>query len=69
MRLVLALLRGIVPGLDGFAIFCFLLAVLINRVGGPVAFAIATAAALIFAVLPAAEIPAALRRRCSDRCS
>jgi len=48
---VLALLRGIVPGLDGFAIFCFLLAVLINRVGGPGAFAIATAAALIFAML------------------
>jgi hypothetical protein len=60
---VLALLRGIVPGLDGFAIFCFLLAVLINRVGGPGAFAIATAAAVIFAVLLAAQIPAALHRR------
>jgi hypothetical protein len=66
---VLALLRGIVPGLDGFAIFCFLLAVLINRVGGPGAFAIATAAALIFAMLLAAQIPAAVRQRCLDRCS
>jgi hypothetical protein len=30
---VLALLRGILPGLDGFALFCFLVAILINRVG------------------------------------
>jgi hypothetical protein len=47
---VLALLRGIVPGLDGFALFCFLVAILINRVGGAVAFAAATAAALAFAM-------------------
>jgi hypothetical protein len=48
---VLALLRGIVPGLDGFALFCFLVAVLINRVSGVAAFGIATAAAVIFAIL------------------
>jgi hypothetical protein len=48
---VLALLRGIVPGLDGFALFCFLVAILINRVSGLAAFGIATAAAVIFAVL------------------
>ncbi|HEU4909680.1 MAG TPA: hypothetical protein VFT17_12495 [Propionibacteriaceae bacterium] len=58
---VLALLRGIVPGLDGFVIFCFLIAVLINRVGGAGAFAIATAAAVIFAVLLAAQIPGTAR--------
>jgi hypothetical protein len=54
---VLALLRGIVPGLDGFALFCFLIAVLINRVGGAAAFGIATAAAVIFALLLAARRP------------
>lgn len=47
---VLALLRGIVPGLDGFALFCFLVAVMINKVGGVVAFGVATAAAVIFAI-------------------
>lgn len=52
---VLALLRGIVPGLDGFALFCFLVAVLINRVGGIAAFGIATAAAVIFAIVLGAQ--------------
>jgi hypothetical protein len=47
---VLALLRGILPGLDGFALFCFLVAVMINKVGGVVAFGVATAAAVIFAM-------------------
>jgi len=47
---VLALLRGIVPGLDGFALFCFLVAVMINKVGGVVAFGVATGAAVIFAI-------------------
>jgi hypothetical protein len=47
---ILALLRGIVPGLDGFALFCFLVAVMINKVGGVVAFGVATAAAVIFAI-------------------
>ena len=47
---VLALLRGIVPGLDGFALFCFLVAAMINKVGGVVAFGVATGAAVIFAI-------------------
>ena len=58
---VLALLRGIVPGLDGFALFCFLVAVLINRVGGAAPFGIATAAAVIFAVILAARRSTAVR--------
>lgn len=47
---VLALLRGILPGLDGFALFCFLVAVMINKVGGVVAFGVATGAAVIVAI-------------------
>ena len=54
---VLALLRGIVPGLDGFALFCFLIAILINRVSGAVAFGVATAAAVVFAIILAAWTP------------
>jgi hypothetical protein len=54
---VLALLRGIVPGLDGFALFCFLVAVLINRVGAVAAFGLATAAAVAFAILLGARRP------------
>jgi hypothetical protein len=52
---VLALLRGIVPGLDGFALFCFLVAVLINGLGGIAAFGIATTAAVTFAIFLAAR--------------
>jgi hypothetical protein len=52
---VLALLRGVVPGLDGFAMFCFLVAVLINRLSALAAFGIATAAAVIFAIFLAAR--------------
>jgi hypothetical protein len=59
---VLALLRGIGPGLDGFALFCFLIAVLINRVGGAAAFGIASAAAVIFAILLAAQSQVAVDR-------
>ena len=47
---VLALLRGIVPGLDGFALFCFLVAVTIDKFGGVAAFGLATAAAVVFAI-------------------
>jgi hypothetical protein len=54
---VIALLRGIVPGLDGFALFCFLVAVTIEPLGGAGAFSLATAAALLFAVLLAARKP------------
>jgi hypothetical protein len=52
---VLALLRGIVPGLDGFALFCFLVAVLINRMSAVAAFGVATAAAVVFAIFLAAR--------------
>jgi hypothetical protein len=47
---ILALLRGVLPGLDGFALFCFLVAVTINNLGGAAAFSLATAAAVIFAI-------------------
>jgi hypothetical protein len=60
---VLALLRGIVPGLDGFALFCFLIAVTINEVGGAAAFGIATAAAVIFAIFLVAKAPARAEER------
>jgi hypothetical protein len=56
---VLALLRGIVPGLDGFVLFCFLLAVTVDRLPGGAAFGIATAAAALFAVLLALRPDAA----------
>ena len=55
---VLALLRGIVPGLDGFALFCFLVAILINSVGAAAAFGLATAAAMTFAIILAVWKPA-----------
>jgi hypothetical protein len=60
---VLALMRGIVPGLDGFALFCFLVAVLINKVGGAAAFGIATAAAVIFAIFLVARRPVVVHIR------
>jgi hypothetical protein len=55
---VLALLRGIVPGLDSFALFCFLVAVTIDNLGGVAAFGLATAAAVVFAVFVVARAPA-----------
>jgi hypothetical protein len=55
---VLALLRGIVPGLDGFALFCFLIAVAIDNLGGVAAFGLATAAAVVFAIILVASAPA-----------
>jgi hypothetical protein len=55
---VLALLRGIVPGLDGFALFCFLIAVAIDNLGGVAAFGLATAAAVVFAIFLVANAPA-----------
>ena len=48
---VLALLRGIVPGLVGFVLFCFLVAVSIERIGGPASFAGASAVAVGSAVI------------------
>ena len=55
---VIALLRGIVPGLDGFALFCFLVAVTIEPLGGVGAFSLAIAAAVLSAVVLAARKPA-----------
>jgi hypothetical protein len=54
---VLALLRGVVPGLDGFAVFCFLVAVTIDDLGGLAAFGLATAAAVIIAIVLMARAP------------
>ena len=48
---VLALLRGIVPGLVGFVLFCFIVAVAIDRIGGSVSFALAGMVALGFALV------------------
>ncbi|WP_232667907.1 hypothetical protein [Pseudonocardia sp. TRM90224] len=47
----IATLRGVLLGLTGFALFCFLLAVLIEPAGGPAAFCIATTTALVTPVL------------------
>jgi hypothetical protein len=60
---VLALLRGIVPGLDGFALFCFLVAVAIDNLGGVAAFGLATAAAVVFAIFLVAKAPAGAEGR------
>lgn len=47
---VLAVTRGIVPGLDGFALFCFVVAVTIEPLGALASFGLATAAAVVVAV-------------------
>jgi hypothetical protein len=47
-----------VPGLDGFALFCFLVAILINKVGCAASFGMATAAAVIIAILLVVHSPA-----------
>ncbi len=47
---VVALLRGIVPGLVGFALFCCLLSITLTRVGTAASFGIALAASLLYAV-------------------
>jgi hypothetical protein len=54
---VVALLRGIVPGLDGFALFCFLVAVTIDRLSAIASFGLATGAALLVAGVIAARRP------------
>jgi hypothetical protein len=54
---VLTLLRGIVPSLDGFALFCFLVAITIDRMPAVAAFGIATTAAVGFAVFLVAKTP------------
>ena len=50
-------LRGVVPGLDGFAVFCFLVAVTIDNLGGLAALGLATAAAVIIAIVLMARAP------------
>lgn len=40
---VVGLLRGIVPGLDGFAVFCFVVAITIDLLPGWISFTLATA--------------------------
>jgi hypothetical protein len=47
----IATLRGVLRGLPGFAVFCFVVATLVERLGGPAAFAIGTVAALATAFL------------------
>ena len=47
---VIGLLRGIVPGLDGFALFCFVLAVTLNRLPVWMAFTLATILSLAWAL-------------------
>jgi hypothetical protein len=44
---LLALLRGMLAGLAAFVIFCAAIAVLIEPAGVPLAFALATAAAVL----------------------
>jgi hypothetical protein len=48
---VIGLLRGIVPGLDGFALFCFVVAVTVERLPGWAAFSLATAVNVGFAAV------------------
>lgn len=45
-----ALLRGVVPGLNGFALFCCAVAVVTPLLGGPAALVLATVVAVLFAV-------------------
>lgn len=47
---LVALLRGVVPGLNGFALFCCVVAVATPLVGGAVALGSATVLAVLFAV-------------------
>ncbi len=44
---LLRLLRGLISGFVAFALFCFTLAISLNRLGTPAAFALATALALL----------------------
>ncbi len=44
---LLRLLRGLISGFGAFALFCFALAVALNPLGTPAAFALASAVALL----------------------
>jgi hypothetical protein len=54
----IALLRGVLRGLVGFATFCFLVAVLLRPAGPVIAFTLALAAALVVQYLARAANPA-----------
>lgn len=47
---LVALLRGVVPGLNGFALFCFTVAVCSGPLGGLAAIGVATGIAVLFAL-------------------
>ena len=47
---LVALLQGVIPGLNGFALFCFTVAVAVNPWGGAAAFGLAAGIAAVFAV-------------------
>ena len=48
---LVALLRGVVPGLNGFALFCFMVAVCSEPLGGLAAIGMATGIAVLFALV------------------
>jgi len=48
---LVALLRGVVPGLNGFALFCFTVAVCSEPLGGLAAIGLATGIAVLFALV------------------
>ncbi len=62
---VIGLLRGIVPGLDGFAVFCFVVALTIDRLPGWASFTLATAlnvaVAMILITVGRRQVPAQVR--------
>ena len=71
---VIGLLRGIVPGLDGFALFCFVLAVTLDRLPIWVSFTVATALNLALAITlmtignrNAASSPSGMHQRIGTR--
>ena len=71
---VIGLLRGIVPGLDGFALFCFVLAITLDRLPIWVSFTMATALNLALAMVlikighrDAASDPAGMDQRIETR--
>jgi hypothetical protein len=71
---VTGLLRGIVPGLDGFALFCFVLAVTLDRLPIWVSFTVATALNLALAITlitignrNAASSPSGMHQRIGTR--
>lgn len=52
---LVALLQGVIPGLNGFALFCFTVAVAVEPLGAAAAFGLAVGIACLFAVALAAR--------------